>query len=131
MKESKIIYRCVVLAGILLVIAALLRAISVNNFVVAISTGDISKHYAASVLINASFSSVLLLLIAVWVFFLSRDLKKLQRRAWLQAIIIGISLAAFGAGFWYQYPSSVHIPLFLALGLLLLVPLFIYRKHFK
>jgi hypothetical protein len=131
MKESKIIYRCAVFVAVSLVIAALSIGIGVNNLVIGVATGDISQHYAASILIDWSMSSLMLLLVAIWIFFLSIDLRKLQRKAWTQAVLIGVALAVFGASFWYQYPSSLHLPLFLLLGLVLLFPLFIYRKHFK
>jgi len=119
------------LVGISLIFAALLRAISVNNLVIGITTGDINAQYAASILIDWSLSSMLLLMVAIWIFFLSRDLKKLQRRAWAQAVLIGIALTVFGACFLYQYRSSLHLALFLLLGLILLFPLFIFRKDFK
>ena len=130
MKE-KIIYRCAIFVGISLIIAALSIGIGVNNLVIGIATGDISQHYAASILIDWSLSSLMLLLVAIWIFFLSIDLRKLERKAWIQAVLIGVALSVFGASFWYQYPSSLHLPLLLLLGLVLLFPLFIYRKHFK
>jgi hypothetical protein len=131
MKENKIVYRCALLAGCLLIVAALARAVSVNNLIIAADTGDISKHYAASVVVDWSFSSLLLLLIAIWIFFLAGDLKKLNRKAWAQAVLIGLALSFFGGGFWYSYPSSMHLPAFLLLGLLLLIPLLIYAKQYR
>lgn len=131
MKQNKILYRSSVFAGILLMIAALSRSLSVNNLLVAINTGDISKHFAASALIDGAFSSLLLLLIGVWLLFLSPDLRNLQRRARTQTILIGLSLVLFGGGFWYKYPRSLHLAFFFLVGLLLLLPLLIYRKQFK
>lgn len=131
MKENKISYRCAMIVGIALIIAALLKALSVNNFVIGITTGDIAGHYAASVLIDGSLSSMLLSLLAIWIFFLARDLRKLQRKAWAQAVLIGVALTIYGACFWYQYRSSLDLAVFFLLGLLLLFPLFIYRKDFK
>ncbi|MBS1597834.1 MAG: hypothetical protein JST75_06395 [Bacteroidetes bacterium] len=131
MKENKIIYRCAIIVGVALIIAALSRAINVNNLVIAITTGDIASYHAASIMIDGSLSSMLLLLIAIWIFFLARDLRKLQKRAWSQAAVIGTALTVFGACFWYQYRSSLHLALYFLLGLILLFPLFIYRKDFK
>ena len=131
MKENKIVYRCSQLAAILLIIAVLAKAISINNLVVGATTGDISKHYATSVLIDWGFSCMLLLLIAIWILFLARDLKNLQKRAWSQAVLIGLALTLFGGGFWFRYPASLHLPFFLLVGLLLLVPLLIYSRRFK
>jgi hypothetical protein len=131
MKENKIVYRCCQLAGILLIVAALAKAISINNLVIGATTGDISKHYATSVLIDWSFSCMLLSLIAIWLLFLAHDLKNLQKRAWSQTVLIGLAFSLFGAGFWFRYPSSIHLPFFLVVGLLLLIPLLIYSRQFK
>ena len=117
--------------GIILTISALATAVGVNNLVIAVTTGDIESHYAASIVIDGALSSLLLLLVAIWIFFLARDLRKLQRRAWAQAMLIGTALTVFGASFWYQYRSSLHPVLFFLLGLILMFPLFIYRKEFK
>jgi len=131
MKENKISYWCAIIVGIALIIAALLKALSVNNLVIGITTGDIAGHYAASVLIDGSLSSMLLSLLAIWIFFLARDLRKLQRKAWAQAVLIGVALTIYGACFWYQYRSSLDLAVFFLLGLVLLFPLFIYRKDVK
>jgi len=131
MKENRIIFGCAILVAISLIIASLSRAINVNNLVVGVTTGDIAHHYAGSVMIDGSLSSMLLALIAIWIFFLSGDLRKLQRRAWAQAVLIGVALTVFGACFWYQYPSSLHLPALALLGLILLLPLFYYSKDFK
>ncbi len=129
--KSRIAYWCCLAAGVLLMVAALARALSINNLVIAASTGDISRHYAASVLVDWSLSSMLMLLTGIWLLFLSGDLKRRQRRAWVQALIIGLALMLFGSGFWYRYPASLHLPFFLMLGLLILLPLLIYAKEFK
>ncbi len=131
MKENKIVYICTLLAAWMIIVSSLARAIGVNDIVVAATTGDISRHYAASVLIDWSFSSLLLLLVAVWLLFLARDLKKLQRRAWSQAMLIGLALSLFNGYFWYRYPSSLHLPFFLLTGLLILIPLIIFNRDYK
>ena len=129
--KIKIAYRCSLIGAILLIIAALARALSINNLVVAASTGDISRHYSASVLVDWSLSSVLLMLTGIWLLFLLRDLKRGLRRAWLQAVIIGLALTVFGSSFWYRYPSSFHLPLFLLMGLIILIPLLIWGNQFN
>jgi len=131
MKENKISYRCAIIVGLALTIAALARAINVNNLVIAITTGDIERHYASPIMIGGSLSSMLLLLVAIWLFFLSGDLRRLQRKAWTQAMLIGTALTVFGACFWYQYRTSVDLAFYFLLGLILLFPLIIYRKDFK
>jgi hypothetical protein len=131
MHENKIVYRCTLLAGILIIGAALLRALSVNNLVIAASTGDISKHYAAAVVIDWILASAMMFLVGVWVLFLATPLKKLQRRAWWQAIIISLAFILFGSGFWYRYPRSIHLPGFILLGLILFVPLIMLAGKFR
>jgi hypothetical protein len=131
LKETKIVYRCTLVAAVLLMVAAAARALSINNIVTGINTGDISKHYAASILIDWIFSSMLLLLTGAWLLFLSGELKKWKRRAWSQAILIGLALSAFGGTLWYRYPKSIHLPGFLLTGLILLIPLLIYGRRFR
>ena len=112
-------------------VAALYHGVSVNNIVIAASTGDISKHYATSVLIDGILSAMLLLLIAIWILFLSGDLKRLKRKAWWQSVIIGLTITTFGATLWFRYPTSIHLPAFLLTGLILLLPLLFYGRNFK
>ncbi|HMH33829.1 MAG TPA: hypothetical protein VK543_12405 [Puia sp.] len=131
MNQQNIVPRMCMLVGAVLMLAAAYRGLSINNLIIAITTGDISKHLGASVLVDWSLSCILLLLMGIWLFFISADLRKGLRRAWLQGIIIGVSLAVFGGGFWYKYPRSLHLPVFLLLGLMLLIPLIIYSNRFK
>jgi hypothetical protein len=106
LKENKIVYRCTLVSAALLIIAALYHGVGVNNIVIAASVGDISKHYATSVLIDGILSSILLLLIAIWILFLAGDLKRGKRKAWWQAVLIGFAIAAFGGALWFRYPTS-------------------------
>ena len=130
-KESKLLYLAALFVGLMLILASLSRAVSLNNFYVALHTGDINKTYASSVIINWALSSFLLFLVGVWLLFLARDLRKKIRRAWSQALIIGLVITIFGVSFWLQYPSSLHLAGFLALGLILLVSLFISGRTKK
>jgi hypothetical protein len=131
LKENKIIYRCTLVSAALLIAAAIYRIVSVNNILVAMNTGDINKHFANSVLIDWILSAMLLLLTAIWLLFLSGDLKRLKRKAWLQAVLIGLALTIFGGALWVRYPSSIHLPAFSLTGLILLVPLLIYARSFR
>jgi hypothetical protein len=112
-------------------IAALYHGLSINNLVVAANTGDISKHYTSTVLIDGILSAMLLFSTAVWLLFLSVDLKKFSRKAWLQGVFIGLTLTVFGASLWYRYPASLHLPAFLVTGLILLIPLLVFGRSFK
>jgi len=129
--ESKMVYRCALLAGIAMIGAALLIALSVNNLIVGEAANDISKHLSSSIIIHWSLSGAMLFLVGIWVLFLLSPLKKLQRRAWWQGIIIGLVLMLFGAGFWWKYPSSIHLPGFILLGAILFVPLLAVTAKFR
>jgi peptidoglycan/LPS O-acetylase OafA/YrhL len=131
MKQNNTLYRLSFLAGSLLILAAAARALSINNLLIAINTGDISRQFAGSILINGASSSLLLFLVGVWVLFLSSDLRKWQRRARAQGILISLSLILFSGGFWLRYPRSFHLGFFFLIGILLLFPLVIYDKGFK
>ncbi|HSZ85892.1 MAG TPA: hypothetical protein VK787_07660 [Puia sp.] len=131
MKENKIVYRCTLVSAALLIGAAVARGLSVNNIFVAINTGDVNKHFASSVLIDWILSAMLLLLTGIWLLFLSGDLKRLKRKAWTQALLIGLALTIFGTALWFRYPSSIHLPAFSLTGLILLIPLLIFARSFK
>jgi hypothetical protein len=130
MKKTQIIYACTLLSGLLLLLASAYKALSLNNLVVAIHTGDINQ-FADSLVAAWVFSVVLLILVAIWILFLSAELRKFSRRAWYQGIIAGMGLALYGAGFWLQYPRSLHFCYFLLAGLLVLVPLLRYAGEYR
>jgi hypothetical protein len=130
-RENKTVYRCGVVAGILIMGASLLRALSVNNLVIATRTGDISKHYAATVVIDWTLACIMMFLVGIWVLFLTIPLKNLQRRAWWQGIVISLAFILFGCGFWYRYPGSIHLPGFALIGMILFVPLIVHARKFK
>jgi|SRR6516225_10957188 hypothetical protein len=127
-KGNLLPYWAAILAGAVLVLSSLLRAIGLNNLYVAASTGDINRSWASSVLINWGMSSFLLFLVGIWLFFLAPELKRRIRRARFQALIIGIALALYGGSFWAQFPRSIHLPGFLILGLGLVLSLVVPGK---
>jgi hypothetical protein len=130
-KENKWVYRCALISAALLTVAAIARGLSINNIITAARTGDISGHFANSVLVGWILSVISLLLTATWLLFLSGDLKNLKKKAWYQAMIIGIVFAVFGGALWFKYPTSIHLPVFLLIGLTLVAPLSIYGRNFR
>ncbi|PWT77391.1 MAG: hypothetical protein C5B59_04140 [Bacteroidetes bacterium] len=130
-KENKYGYRAMILAGIVLVLESLVRAISINNFVVAKSTGDISKHYADAVIVDWSFSSFLLLLVAIWIFFLAPEIRKWKSTARKQGLLIGLSIIIFSGVFWSRYTSSLQLPVLFLTGLLITFPLLLFSGSYK
>jgi hypothetical protein len=129
-RVSGLAYYSALIEGILLIFAAILMTISINNLIVGEKIHDIGQAYVHSVIIHWSLSCMLLLLVGIWVLFLVSPLKQLQRRAWWQGILIGLSLIGFGAFFWHRYPSSLHLPGYILLGLIFLVPLVIEAPKF-
>ena len=77
------------------------------------------------------YSSIMLFLSSVWMFFLARDLGRLQRRAWWQAVLIGLGYSggAVGAMVWAEVQP--HLVAFALIGLLLLIPLLLRAKAFS
>ncbi|HEX4852267.1 MAG TPA: hypothetical protein VFV08_15735 [Puia sp.] len=130
-KENKFAYRCMIFAGILLVLASLIRAININNLIIAGSTGDIGKHYEDSVVIDSSLSSFLLLLVAIWIFSIAPGIKKRKKNARNQGLLIGLPMIFFSGGFWYKYHSFLDLPVFLVVGLLISFPLILYSGRFE
>jgi hypothetical protein len=120
-----------ILAGILLIIASIVRAININNLMIAESTGDIGKNYADSVVIDSSLSSFLLILVAIWIFFLAPSIKKWKRSAKNQGLLIGLSMILFSGGFWYRYHSMIDLPVFLLVGLLITFPLLLHTARYQ
>lgn len=118
------------MAGIILILASLVRAININNLVIATLTGDISKHYADSVIIDWSLSSFLLLMISIWIFFLASEIKRWSQKSRKQGFVIGLALTLFGATFWFRFPSSLHLPAFLLAGLLIIFPLLFFPGRY-
>ena len=69
------------------------------------------------------FSSIMLFLSAIWVLCLARDLGHLQRKAWWQAVLIGLGYAGGSVGAMIWAGIQAHLVAFALIGLLLLVPL--------
>jgi hypothetical protein len=131
MQENKIIYRCAMATGLLLIFTSVIHSLNITETFIAIKTGDVAMSYASSATGMWIFSGISMFLLGVWILFLANDLKKLMRKAWLQTFIIGISLSCFGIGCWLQYPKAFHFLYFLLLGLILLLPLIINAKKFR
>jgi hypothetical protein len=131
MKESKFIYRCALITGILLIITSLLHFFNINDTIIAIKTGDIAPSHASSAVSTWIFSGISMFIIGIWLLFLLDNLRKLQMKAWWQAFLIGTALAVFGGGCWLKFPKELHLLYFLLLGMILLIPLILYAGKFR
>ena len=109
--------------GLLLIFTSVIHSLNITETFIAIKTGDITASYASYAVGTTIFFGISLFLLGVWILFLAKDLKSLIRKAWLQAIIISLSLSAFGIGCWLQYPKAFHFLYFLLIGLILFIPI--------
>jgi hypothetical protein len=123
MFQPKTVSRIVKVIGLLLIITAGIHTLNMSDAVIAIKTGDIAPSQASSVFSVWVFSSISMLLIGIWLFYLSGDLEKQNRRAWWQTFFIGSGLAGFSLISWFRFPRDIHLFYFLLLGLGLLIPL--------
>lgn len=80
------------------------------------------------------FSGVTMLLIGMWVLFNAKEIKALERRAWIECYITSSAILFFGVAFFLRnptFPQSLHMIGFIAAGLILWLPLMVYRNEFK
>lgn len=130
MQENKIMYRCAIATGLLLIFTSVIHSLNITETFIAIKTGDVAASYASSATAMWIFSGMSMFLIGVWILFLAKDLKRLMRKAWWQGIVISLSLFAFGIGCWLQYPKVFHFLYFSLIGLILLLPLIMNARKF-
>ena len=131
MTFNKIIYRCTLIAGILLMLFSVPHALGVTAVFDYIKNGEIGETYAKTAIIIWIFGSVTMLLLGATLVYLSKHLQMLSKNAWRLGTLIGIGLTSFGGGFFIQNPGSTHMLGFLLLGLLVLIPLVIFVRKFN
>ena len=130
--RGKFFLRCARITGGLLLGAGVLHStLGTAEVFNHIKFGDVSPTMISTFKNIWLFSGVMLFLSAAWIFFLARDLGRLQRRAWWQAVLIGLgySAGAFGAMAWAGIQA--HLIAFALIGLLLLVPLLLWARAFS
>jgi len=131
MTENKIVVRCTKTSAVLLVMTSLIHAFNINDVLVGLKTGDIAPAYAPAIVSVWIFASICMCALAGWLLFLSSELRKYSRKAWWQALVIGLSLAGFGLGCWLQYPKAFYLLYFFILGMITTLPLLRYAKHYN
>jgi hypothetical protein len=130
MNRSRATYICSLVVAILLVFTSLLHLVNINDTIVALKTGDISKAYESDIIIIWVFAGMCMLLIGIWLFFLAPELKELNLKAWWQAFVIGSALSIFGLLCWLKYPRLIYVLYFMMLGLIVLLPLVLHAGRF-
>jgi len=131
MKENKTIPGIALFTGILLILASFLHLLNINDILVAVKTGDVAPSHEANIVIIWILAGVFMLLLGIWLLFLSGDLRRLRRKAWWQAFIIGLALGGSSVFCWIQYPRAEHVLFFLLIALLLILPLLLYTRKFS
>lgn len=131
MGKEKIVYTSARLTGILLLGATVLHStLGTAEVMTAIKTGDVRSGMADTFVAIWIFSSVMLLLSAIWVLFLAAELRQLKRRAWWQGIFIGLGYTAGAIACMGMTAIYAHLVGFMLIGLILLGPLLAWAGHF-
>jgi len=96
-----------------------------------IKVGSVAPSFVTTFKNIWIFSSVMLFLSGMWVFFLVRDLGQLRRRAWWQGVLIGLGYTGGATGAMVWAGIQAHLVAFAMIGLLLLIPLLLNAGQFK
>lgn len=132
MAKEKIIARCARLTGCLLVGATLLHGtLGTAEVMTAIKLGDVRPSMANIFRTVWIYSSIMLALSAVWIFFLAGELRQLKRRAWWQGLLIALGYTGGSTFAIATTGVQPHLLAFMIIGLILLFPLIIWAGSFK
>jgi divalent metal cation (Fe/Co/Zn/Cd) transporter len=80
------------------------------------------------------FSGVTMMLIGMWVLFNAKEIKAMQRRAWVECYVTSSVILFFGTIFFLlnpHFPQSLHMIGFIIAGFILWIPLMLYRSNFR
>lgn len=132
MAKEKIISRCAWLSGLLLAGATIIHGtIGTAEVMTAIKLGDVRSSMADIFRTVWIYSSIMLALSAIWVFFLAGELRQLKRRAWWQGVLVGLGYAGGSAFGIATVGFQPHLAAFMLIGLILLLPLLVWAGSFK
>lgn len=132
MVKEKVIGNAARFAGILLVLATIPHVmLGTAEVLQAIKLGDIRSSMIPVIKNIWVFSSIMLPLSGIWVLFLVRDLKRLDRRAWWQAVFIGLAYTGGGIAAIMWSGIQIHLLLFVLIGLLLFIPMLLWAGSFS
>jgi hypothetical protein len=96
----------------------------------AIARGDIGAPVAGGMQIAWTFAGLAMDVLGILVILFSAEVRKGLRAGWVKAMIVGALFLLFGiAAYAYSYPNP-HFLSFIAVGVLLYLPLAVYYRHF-
>lgn len=132
MPKENVIARTARIAGVLIILATIPHVLlGTAEVLQGIKFGDIRSSMVPVLKNIWIFSSVMLPLSGIWVLFLVRDLKRLERRAWWQALLIGLAYAGGGIAAIVWSGIQIHLVLFVLIGLMLFIPMLLWAGSFS
>src|SRR5688572_29465617 len=132
MAKEKVIGNTARVAGILIVLATIPHVLlGTAEVLQGIKLGDIRSSMVPFIKNIWVFSSVMLQLSGMWVLILVKDLKRLDRRAWWQAVLIGLAYTGGGIAAIVWSGIQIHLVLFVLIGLLLFIPMLVWAGSFS
>ena len=122
-------YIALALGGLLGGIGILHAVINVRSVTRAIARGEIVERMGAQLVVNVVLAGLALVILGSFLLLIASDLEKGKRSSWRIAFVVGVFLTLTGvaAYLWLPRPS---VFIFSALGLVLTVPLLLWRSHF-
>ena len=132
MEKGRLFRRAARMVGTLLMFATAFHvSLGTAEVLQSIKVGSVAPSFIMTFKNIWIFSSVMLFLSGVWVFFLVRDLGQLRRRAWWQGVLIGLGYVGGAIGAMAWAGVQPHLVAFAMIGLLLLIPLLLKAGAFK
>ena len=113
----------------LLLIGILHTIVNVSGLRRALARGEIAARFGEPVLINAAFSGLFLSFLGLLVLLLLPGLRSGSRQAGRVAAAIGIFMGLLGLVGYIRVPTKPLILISLFLGVLLAVPILIWRRE--
>ena len=122
-------YVALALGSLLCGIGILHAVINVRSVTRAIARGEIVERMGPQLVANVVLAGLALAILGSFLLLIASDLEKGKRSSWRIAFVIGVFLTLSGvaAYLWLPRPS---VFIFSALGLVLTIPLLLWRSHF-
>lgn len=122
-------YIALTVGSLLCGIGVLHDILNVRSVTRAIARGDIAEKLGAQLVANVAMAGIALVLLGLFLLIVASDLRRGKRLAWTVALVVGMFLIISGlAAYWWE--PIPHVLVFSALGLVLTVPLLLWRRQF-
>ncbi len=135
MKASTACHTAAIIFGWFLIAASIPHTLlGLSELFDGIEAKEISEKFSRNIVTMWIFAGVAMFLIGMWVLFNAKEVKALQKRAWVECYVTSSAMLLFGTAFFLKdpgFPESLHMFGFMAVGLIMWLPLMIYRKEFE